>query len=58
VGDLVDLGEAVEPDDMPCCPLCDSAMMDWEPVALFVAHGSVALGHVICIGEERAGLGV
>lgn len=55
---VVDLSEALEPEEMSVCPLCDNSMFDWDECAIFLAHGDVALAHVSCIAEKRTELGV
>ena len=34
-----------------CCPICDNAMEDFVPVALYVAHGCKCLAHEDCIAS-------
>ena len=45
-------------DNFPCCPLCDNAMEQWEPVLIIKANGDVALAHTACIAERRQELGI
>ena len=55
----VDLScEFDEPMDLPCCPLCDNAILVQEAALVFRAHGCLLLGHAHCIGDIRRIIGI
>lgn len=33
---------------MPCCPICDNAIEDWEPHVVISGQGAKGLAHLIC----------
>lgn len=47
----VDLSESIDPLTMPCCPLCDNGILDWEQMAIVVSHDTAALAHASCVVE-------
>lgn len=47
----IDISEHEKPGTLPCCPLCDNELCDWEDGAIVVAHGSMALAHASCVAE-------
>jgi len=46
---LHDVSSVVDPLDMPCCPLCDNAILEWQEMAVVVCEGSKALAHGDCV---------
>ena len=38
---------------MPCCPICDNAIEDWEPAAIITGQGAKALAHLLCVEAEE-----
>lgn len=48
---MTDISDHIGPGAMPCCPLCDNEITEWEPVALVTAHGSKGLAHYLCVEE-------
>lgn len=42
----------IEPEDVPCCPFCDNAIMGWEEAAVFHCGGAKCLVHSDCVPEE------
>lgn len=44
-----DVSDQIGPGQMPCCPLCDNEIIDYQPVALVSAHGSKGLAHAMCV---------
>ena len=45
---MFDISEIIEPGEMPCCPVCDNEIQEWEEVVLVVAHGSKGIAHKCC----------
>ncbi len=50
---MVDVSDIIEPEQMPLCPLCDNAILDWEPVVLVTCGGSKGLAHSDCVEHEE-----
>jgi len=48
---MIDLTGHVEPDDMPLCPLCDNAILEWDGVVLVSCGGAKGLAHSDCVAE-------
>lgn len=46
-----DLSAFIDADSMACCPICDNAILDWEPACLIFAHDCKCLGHIQCAEE-------
>lgn len=34
---------------MPCCPICDNAIEDWEAHAVIAGNGAKGLAHLMCV---------
>lgn len=34
-----------------CCPVCDNAIQDYEPVGVYYAHEMKCLAHECCLEE-------
>ncbi len=49
--ETTDVSDHIEPERMPCCPLCDNGILDWELCAVITAHGGKALAHADCVEE-------
>lgn len=37
---------------MPCCPICDNAIEDWESGTVIAGNGAKALAHSMCVEAE------
>lgn len=48
---MADISSIVAPGDLPCCPLCDNEIREYEPACLVTAHGSKALAHSFCVED-------
>jgi len=48
---MIDISRAIDPEDIPLCPLCDQPIMRYETVAIGTAAGAVALVHEVCAKE-------
>lgn len=42
----------LDPEDIACCPICDNAIMDYEPAVIVSSGGAKCLAHEMCIDEE------
>ena len=56
--EIVDFSEAVEPDDMPMCPLCENSITEDEPACLIFAHGCKGIAHSLCVMSARDDLDI
>ncbi len=45
---LIDL----EPEDMPCCPLCDNVILDWQAATIVNCGGAKCLVHTDCTNGD------
>jgi len=50
---MEDLGQFLELEDMPVCPLCGNAVTEDDPCMLVIAHGVKALVHTICFEVQN-----
>lgn len=48
---MIDISNAIDPEDIPLCPLCDQPIMNYETVSIGTAAGAVALVHEDCANE-------
>lgn len=52
---FIDVSEIVEPEHLPCCPICDNAIMQGEETAIGVCAGAKALVHLWCCEDLMDG---
>lgn len=50
---MIRMSERLSVDEIALCPLCDSAIMEWEEGVIVVAHGAKCLAHAICVIDEE-----
>ena len=53
--DIFDMSEYFQPGALPCCPVCDNEIQDWDEYCVITAHGSAALAHRWCIEDINCG---
>lgn len=41
----------IDPMDMPCCPFCDDAILEWHPAVVYFNDGVKCLAHADCAPE-------
>ncbi len=49
---MYDISE-LDPEDIPCCPLCGQPILDWEEFVVESAHGCRFLAHTYCANPEE-----
>lgn len=40
------------PDDMPCCPICDNQILQWDEAIVVTAYGCKSLAHLMCVEDS------
>lgn len=43
---------AIDPMEMPLCPICDSGIMATDALAIVNASGTIALAHEFCVTDQ------
>lgn len=52
---MIDISKAIDPEELPLCPLCDQPIMRHELVDIGTAAGAVALIHEDCANQLEEG---
>jgi hypothetical protein len=53
-GEIMNISPKIEPGMLPCCPLCDNEILEWEEAIIVTAHGGKALAHSLCAKEMNS----
>ncbi len=52
---MIDISKAIDPEEIPLCPLCDQPIMRGELVDIGTAGGAIALIHEDCANQLKDG---